>query len=573
MIVYLLMLAAMVAVTGLSPARAQAQGEMLNVKDYGAIGDGGADDTKALQAAFDAQRQPPYKTVYFPPGNYRITDTVRTYGLGMATDGASISQSDPAKDIFYVEFAWSGTLRNFTFGGGAKQLNLGNPNIDQGLVRIENCTFTNSKDFAVYMRKGSNSSHLIITGCKFSMCEQVLHATCDWTTLRDAWITTAWMDNKAAIEHRGAKLLLENVVGVPLVTGKDDRWIDNYGGLTCRNFRFGGEFGGMTPVWNFARTAVLLDDCYIGAQGSGKKAAVYCVEIPHFLKIRDSALTVPPVMLSSTIDLSTYYDHIGDGVLTYEVNGVTVDNGDWQKIITAVNKRDKRPIKPAGQVSAKQTKQMQAQLAALLRARPMETSEPATVDGRVQKTDPKDYVELTKNAVWDIEDFMDATTMKNSELLSVMQVGDDTVFMHRAGIGEGGVWPHALIRNVEIDLDQTPIISWKQKDPPAPFKPAGFPERSAALQLDTGVRMPMGFALRITDNATQRMVLLKETHTPPWFDYGAKDLRKLFDVTGGKRLFTIKYFPLGVYITGQPGTGFAIPGDYQILDFIRAERE
>ena len=38
-------------------------------------------------------------------------------------------------------------------------------------------------------------------------------------------------------------------------------------------------------------------------------------------------------------------------------------------------------------------------------------------------------------------------------------------------------------------------------------------------------------------------------------------------------MFTIKYYPLGVYITGMPGSGFAIPGDYQMLDFIRAESE
>jgi hypothetical protein len=451
---------------------------------------------------------------------------------------------------------------------------MGNPNTDQGLVRIEDCTFTGSSDFAVYMRKGSNSSHLIVEGCKFSMCGQVLHATCDWTTFRDAWITTAWMNNKAAIEHRGAKLLLENVVGVPLVTGRDDRWIDNYGGLTCRNFRFGGEFGGMTPVWNYARgSSVMLEDCYIGAQGSGKKAAVYCEEIPALLKIRDSTLTVPPVMLSAKIDLSTYFDHIGDGQLVYEVEATSMDNGDLQKIIKAVKNRDKSPIKPAGQVSSKQTKNMLEQLAGLLLAAPAEKAASATVDGHIQKTDPKDYVELTADAQWDLDDCMDATMIKNSELLAVKKVGNETVFMHRSGQGEGGCWPHALIRHVEIDLDKTPFISWKQKEPPTVFKPTGFPERSVALKLDAEVRMPMGFALRITDDATQRMVALKETHTPPWFDYGAKDLRQLFDIKGGKRIFTIKYYPLGVYITGQPGSGFAIPGDYQMLDFIRAERE
>ncbi|HEX6682655.1 MAG TPA: glycosyl hydrolase family 28-related protein [Candidatus Limnocylindrales bacterium] len=45
-------------------------------QDFGAVGDGVADDTNAIQQAIDAQLNKANKVVYFPPGTYRITRTV-----------------------------------------------------------------------------------------------------------------------------------------------------------------------------------------------------------------------------------------------------------------------------------------------------------------------------------------------------------------------------------------------------------------------------------------------------------------------------------------------------------------
>ncbi|PZF84759.1 right-handed parallel beta-helix repeat-containing protein [Jiangella anatolica] len=45
-------------------------------QDFGAVGDGVADDTDAIQQAIDAQQAKPNKIVYFPPGTYRTTRTL-----------------------------------------------------------------------------------------------------------------------------------------------------------------------------------------------------------------------------------------------------------------------------------------------------------------------------------------------------------------------------------------------------------------------------------------------------------------------------------------------------------------
>ncbi|GAF08085.1 glycoside hydrolase family 55 protein [Paenibacillus pini] len=47
-----------------------------NVMDFGAVGNGTADDTNAIQKAIDACATGPYTTVYLPRGRYKITKTL-----------------------------------------------------------------------------------------------------------------------------------------------------------------------------------------------------------------------------------------------------------------------------------------------------------------------------------------------------------------------------------------------------------------------------------------------------------------------------------------------------------------
>jgi hypothetical protein len=548
----------------------------LNVKDFGAKGDNVADDTAAIQAAFNAQATYPFKELVFPAGSYHVRDTIRMESPNVRGEGpVGITQETENKDVFLVNTAWRGNIHGLTIYGGAKQINMGNANVDQGLVLVENCSFDKSADFAVYMRPGSNSTHLVIRGCHFGQCEQVLYTSCDMTTFSDGWITTAWMNNKAAIVAHGAKLVMDNVCGVPLVTGKDDRWIDNYGTLTCRNFRFGGEFGGMTPVWNFSRAGIVLEDCSIAAQGSGKSAAVWCEEIPNLFTIRNSTLMCPLLKLSPKIDLAKYFDHIPANAIHFDLAnnvGEFVQDGTVAALVKGARNRDTRPLL-AGQMSLPTTAEAIARIAQKVKALPPSQAVAAVSHGHTQKTDSQDYLEATKNANWDLDDNMDASSIRNSEFIAAVHVGDDTVFMRRTPDPPGGAWPHALLRNVAVDLDKTPFISWKQKDPGSDPLPEGVGKRSEAERLDKGITMPMGFALRVRDEETQRLVWLFEAHTPPWFNYGARDLRELFGVKGGMRTLTIKYYPLGAYITGKPLSGSAIPGEYQILEFIRFEKE
>lgn len=74
----------------------------VNVKDFGAKGDGTTDDTAAIQAAVNA-----YQDVYFPPGTYKTTSTitVSTDGTrlhGQTKGGAALITSSNDIEMFKV---------------------------------------------------------------------------------------------------------------------------------------------------------------------------------------------------------------------------------------------------------------------------------------------------------------------------------------------------------------------------------------------------------------------------------------------------------------------------------------
>ena len=174
--------------------------EIISVKDFGAVGDGVADDTDAFQAAYNAlaaNRVSPFGTgkIYIPRGNYLINGTVAltsaisTIFVGDGPDASQIIRTVDTGDLFvigtyvYLEFAdigfrhrtisarttWTNNCFNLSGTGGGREFCLRRVETDKfnrvisfrGAVGnedtnyFEGCTFNQFKTF-LYVRNSQS---------------------------------------------------------------------------------------------------------------------------------------------------------------------------------------------------------------------------------------------------------------------------------------------------------------------------------------------------------------------------------------------------------------------------------
>lgn len=137
-------------------------------QDFGAVGDGVADDTEAIQKAIDAQLERANKIVYFPPGTYRITRSLvvpdvegnlapnfnrlvlagagtmgsRTSIIDVDFDGTGIEVRAPLSAIRGLCFVAPASLKKTTAVHTARDATRGElANTDDTDATITECTF------------------------------------------------------------------------------------------------------------------------------------------------------------------------------------------------------------------------------------------------------------------------------------------------------------------------------------------------------------------------------------------------------------------------------------------------
>lgn len=118
----------------------------VDVRTFGAVGDGVADDTKSIQAAIDAVGSG--GTVEVPTGTYKVTDTLRIHG---PSDGASRVTLKCSGGRLATKFVWYGPDQGTLIAIG--------DSTHKAPVTVEGCGFQGSDDshkpISIYITYGN----------------------------------------------------------------------------------------------------------------------------------------------------------------------------------------------------------------------------------------------------------------------------------------------------------------------------------------------------------------------------------------------------------------------------------
>jgi parallel beta-helix repeat protein len=150
-------------------------GDMLSAKDFGAVGDGTTNDTAAIQAAIDAGAG---KSVFFPPGTYRLSKVLVSAGDARALVGVpgqtilkTLSSDIADVQILEVTNVADVTVDGLVFDGNASAIT-NFQNVVQlynaQRIRFSRCAFQNTRGIALLL--STNIQNCVIEGNRFLNC-------------------------------------------------------------------------------------------------------------------------------------------------------------------------------------------------------------------------------------------------------------------------------------------------------------------------------------------------------------------------------------------------------------------
>lgn len=259
---------------------------------------------KAIQDALDNAL--PGTVVVLPAVNMIIDDTLRVpANIAVRGDGVPLLSMKEGIDKPIMEVCGTGTnlFVDLAFYGGSNAVVLSEGAENSAL--FENCGFYNQSQYSV---AAPDMRFLKVQYCMFYTSGGVI-SEAQYTEIHANWIcNTPAMENKGFFVNCKNNMCADFNLFVPVLprtelgdgrkaipefadtpNGNNVRWFDNYGRLDIRTNRFGGEFQGMTPVWNFTEKGSVLMAGSMSWFGNHyvKNCMIYCVEVPELIVLND----------------------------------------------------------------------------------------------------------------------------------------------------------------------------------------------------------------------------------------------------------------------------------------------
>lgn len=243
--------------------------DVVSVKDFGAVGNGVADDTAAIQAAIASLSQQVASgsavtmgtrgTLVFPKGVYIISSPISLEPYIDIEGNRSVLKA--ATDTFAIldSVQYMTTISKMQFLGGTYGLYIETNNIDSTTINVNNCEFQQQVTASIATDTNSASTILNITSSKFyntnTAAKILLLQSVDLCNFDNNWVEASCYDvfvvGTASIF---AQLSVTGMMGVPLTGGSNQCWFKNYAKIKVSHSRFGGEYGGAVLVKNYATT-------------------------------------------------------------------------------------------------------------------------------------------------------------------------------------------------------------------------------------------------------------------------------------------------------------------------------
>ena len=460
-----------------------------NVRDFGAKGDGKTDDTAAVQAAADAavkanQSQFDHRSIYFPPGRYKLNGTITLANISLRGEDAELIQTDNSAVTFNYTNFWQVRVTGLTFNGGKGHVAVINDNLDKSLFFVDHCRFFHCSGTALQTRHGAQSCLFTVKNCEFIRCICSIDSDSDVTAIRDTWIMNdVKMANSAVIVNRHGVMTVENLVGVPQCNGDNQRWIDNYGSLLASCCRFGAEGGGFTAVYNFRKYSrapgipqfVVIRDSQVSAHTSNlRNCVLYCAEVPNLISIENCCSTLTHgVLVDPKLKLDDYF-YGKPGAFAYEERG----NAGFQENIIPPELKNRKVLPIPQPKSWLHGKALEEKIKAYSTA-----SVPGTCEVNAL-TQPGAELVLANR--------MDGSGFHNKDLLAIVRKADPAALMRRWSGTDGGA-PFAELRHVKVDFDQTPYLLMDfRSDAPAEFAVKFIDEETGKLHAFNARQRPVG---------------------------------------------------------------------------------